>query len=335
MKYGIRTALALTACLGMFSLSLPAQNDKDSERKKKDQPTLPEQQPSTKKGPAQFRAEVDQVVLHAAVYDKEGQLLSGLTKDDFTVYENKVQQQITYFGQEDVPSTIGLAIDSSGSMRNKMDLVSQSTKLFLEMSHPENELFLVDFDDEVLLEEDFTKDVEDIREALDNIIVSGGTALYDAIFLAIDKAQQGSEPKRAVIVFTDGEDKDSYYRYEELVEKIRETDVQVHIVAFLDAELDSSSGFFGVFKSEKAKIKEKINNIAALTGGKAFFPEETNQLKGAFESIAQELRKQYRLAYVSSNPTRDGAWRDIDVTIKQAKEKGLKVRAKKGYVAKK
>lgn len=293
-----------------------------------------EEQEGEQKGPPRFRTEVEQVVLYAAVYDQQNQLVSSLSREDFTIYEDRVEQQITYFGKDDVPSTIGLIIDTSGSMRPHIRNVVQAVKLFLSMNHPENELFLLRFNDEVLLEENFTRDVMDIQDALDNLIVSGGTALYDAIYLGVEKAQQGSEPKKVVIVFTDGEDKDSYYSHEELLDKIRESEVQVYIVAFLDPELEKDGGFFGIFKSEKQKIEQRIQTIAEETGGKAFFPEEIGELDGSFQQIAEELRNQYRLAYISSNPTADGKWRRIDVRVEQARERGLKVRARKGYYAK-
>lgn len=317
----------------MFFASL-ASGEKDEPRNKKVEPTLVEQTPTPKR-PAKFRAEVDQVVLHAAVYDENIQLVSGLEKEDFLVFEDRVEQELSYFGQEDVPTSIGLVLDISGSMRDKMVLVNEATKLFLDESHPGNELFLIEFNDEVILEENFTREVEDIRDALDNMIIHGGTALYDAIFLATDKARNGIEPKRVLVVFTDGEDKDSYYRHEELLDKIRESDVQVHVVAFLDWELSTIRPFFGIFKSQKQKLQRKLNTIAELTGGKAFFPEKVHELKDIFEAIAQELRNQYRLAYISKNLARDGSWRDIGVAVKAAKEKGWKVRAKKGYFARK
>lgn len=317
--------------MGGFSLS-PALGEEDERRNRKTEPRLVEQTPTPQR-PAKFRAEVDQVVLHAAVYDQEIQLVPGLEKQDFLVLEDKVKQELTYFGQEDVPTTIGLVLDISGSMRSKMSMVNEAVKLFLEASHPENELFLIEFDDEIVLEETFTRDVEDIRDAVDNIVPRGGTALYDAIFLAADKAHDGIEPKKVMVVFTDGQDKDSYYKHEELLEKIQESDVQIHIVAFLDWDLSTARPFFGIFKSQKEKIKRKIAAIAEFTGGEAFFPEDVVQLKGVFESIARELRNQYRLAYVSSNHARDGSWRDIDVSVDGAKEKGWKVRAKRGYYA--
>ena len=296
--------------------------------------SFPQGQDSTRR-PAQFRTEVDQVVLYSTVYDQDSNLVSGLQKEDFTVYEDRVEQEITYFGQDDVPSTVGVVIDSSGSMRDKFDLVTDATHLFLSMNNPENELFFVSFKGEVRLEEDFTNDVDDIYDALDNVIVSGGTALYDAIYLALEKTSGGSELKKSVVVFTDGEDKDSYYSHEELLEKVEESDVQLFIVSFLDRDLPTSGGFFGIFKSPREKIQQAIRAIPENTGGEAFFPDKIEELSEIFRSIAYELRHQYRVAYISSNPVKDGTWRKTDIVIKDAKERGLRVRAKKGYFAKK
>jgi Ca-activated chloride channel family protein len=136
-----------------------------------------------------------------------------------------------------------------------------------------------------------------------------------------------------VIVFTDGEDKDSYYTHEELLEKVREAEAQIYIVAFLDSELSDKKGFFGVFKSEKGKIEEKINAIADVTGGQAFFPKDVSELNPIFEAIAYDLKNQYRLAYISSNREKNGEWRRIDVQLESAKKRKLKVRAKRGYFA--
>ena len=280
-----------------------------------------------------FRTEVDQVVVYASVYDAEGNLVSGLTKDEFTLFEDKLEQQITSFAQMDVPSTVGIVLDSSGSMRSKMPMVEEAMNLFLDQNNPENELYLVRFDDEVELEEDFTQEVEDIRDAIGNVVIRGGTALYDAIYLSTEKSRHGNEPRRVVLIFTDGEDKDSFYTHEELIDKVRESDTLVYIVAFLDSELSEKGGFFGVFKSQKSKIEEQINAIADETGGKAFFPKEVSALNPIFESIAHDLKKQYRLAYISSNPEENGEWRRIDVRLTSAKQKELKVRAKRGYYA--
>ncbi|HSR67441.1 MAG TPA: VWA domain-containing protein [Acidobacteriota bacterium] len=283
-----------------------------------------------------FKASVEQVVLYVSVYDQEGHLVAGLGRDRFRVFEDKVEQEITYFGLDDVPSTIGIVMDSSGSMRGRFDWVNQATSKFLDANHPENELFLIEFKNEVSLEETFTRDPADIRDALDNIIISGGTALYDAIYLAVDQAREGSEQKKALLVFTDGEDKDSYYQQPELLEKVREADTQIYVVAFLADDLSDDKGLFGVFKgaSEREKVQRDITQIAEYTGGQAFFPEDIRELDEIFPQIASDLRNQYRIAYAPSRPLGDGEWRDVDVVLERAREDGLKVRVRKGYYAK-
>ena len=280
-----------------------------------------------------FRAEVDQVVLYAAVYDDTGELVSGLTPEDFIILEDGIEVEITYFGQDDVPSTSGIVMDKSGSMRAKQDLAHRATKLFLALSHPDNEHFLVMFDNDVNLEEDFTRDPEDIRDMLDNTVVGGGTALYDGIYLALEKAQTGSEAKKVVTVFTDGEDKDSYYRHEELLKKIaRSNDVQLYVVALLDQALSRDRGFFGVFKSQYDKVRATVDAISGQSGAKVYFPEELHELNDVFRRIAGELRNQYRIAYITPNPLKNGGWRTIEVRLRNPGEKQLTIQAKKGYL---
>ncbi|GAB4237759.1 MAG: hypothetical protein Kow00109_11900 [Acidobacteriota bacterium] len=283
--------------------------------------------------PPVFHTTVDQVVVYAAVYDQQGRLVTDLQQTDFQLFEDRVEQQLTSFAQTEVPTTLGIVIDSSGSMRDKLPQVEHAVDLFLNYYRPSNELFLIRFDDEIELEEDFTRDPDDIRDAVANLIARGGTALYDAIYLAVEKARTGHEPKKVLLVFTDGEDKDSYYRPEELLEKVKEADCQVFLVAFLDEELKRDGGFFGVFRSERKRLQQLLEEIAAVSGGEAFFPEKLADLSPIFERVAQELGNQYRLAYLSSNQARDGSWRRIDVKVKNAKERGLRVRARKGYYA--
>lgn len=289
-------------------------------------------QSETQKQP-RFSTRVDQVVLYASVHDQYGSLVGGLNREDFHVFEDKREQEITSFAQTEVPSSMGIVLDSSGSMRDKWALVEDAVDLFLSLNNPQNQLFFIRFDDQVELEEDFTYDVEDIRDAVYNVIIKGGTALYDAIYLGTEKTQKGAEPKKVLIVFTDGEDKDSYYRYEELLDQVREAETQLFVVAFLDDDLNNDGGFFGLFDSEREKIEKKLSKLADVTGGKAFFPSEIEELSQVFETIAQELKQQYRIAYVSDNPDRTGNWREIDVKIVNARERGLRVRARKGYYA--
>ena len=288
--------------------------------------TAPQERP-------RFSASVTEIIIYASVYDSQSKLVSNLTRDDFEVLEDRQPQRIDTFILTDVPSTLGLVLDASGSMRNKQSIVEEAVELFLDLTNPRHELFLIAFDDQVELEEDFTRDVEDIRDSVRNIIVKGGTALYDATFLAIDKAEQGHEPKKVAVIFTDGEDKDSYYEYEEVLEKARESETQIFIVAFLNQDLSDDAGFFGIGRSDRQKVVRAVQDLVDVTGGKAFFPEETGELKGVFEDIATELKNQYRISYQSTNTEFDGSWRRIDVKVKNARERAFKVRARKGYYA--
>jgi Ca-activated chloride channel family protein len=280
-----------------------------------------------------YSAQVEQVVVYVSVYDSNMQLDTSLAREDFSLFEDKLQQDLTSFAQTDIPSTIGIVLDTSGSMKGKWRMVEGAVDLFLSQNNPQNELYFIRFDDEVQLEEDLTYEPEDIRDAVSNIVVKGGTSLWDAVYLAVDKAGQGHEPKKVVVVFTDGEDKDSYYKQSEVLDKVQEADTQIFVVAFLDKDLTDEKGFFGIFKSQREKVQKEISEIAEVTGGQAFFPESIDELNPAFEAIAFELKNQYRLAYISSSPNRDGSWRRIDVKVKDAKERGLRVRAKKGYFA--
>src|SRR5262245_35339912 len=153
-----------------------------------------EQEPKRDKG-FTIGVNVDLVLLHASVYDKAGKFVAGLKKESFKVFEDSVTQNLQAFSQEDVPLSMGILVDISGSMRSKIDMVSRSALAFIKASNPEDQVFLVGFNDQVELLEDYTSDADQITDALDNIIVTGGTALYDAIYLGIQKAQKGIKPK--------------------------------------------------------------------------------------------------------------------------------------------
>lgn len=281
-----------------------------------------------------FHADVDQVVLYASVYNTKGQLVSDLNREDFLVTENGINQTVTYFGLDDIPATVGIVMDNSGSMRDKKDRVDKATDLFLNLNNPQNELFLMSFNSESRLDEDFTQDVDDIRDALYNQMVSGGTALYDAISLAVEHAHEGSELKRVVVVFTDGEDKDSYYTIDELIQQVEEADVLVFIIAFLAERNSENSGFFGILKKfKKETVSKSVIDVAEATGGKAYFPNDAKELQQVFEEIAYELRNQYRLSYISNvtEEIKGDGWRNVRVKVNKARERGLRIRARRGY----
>jgi Ca-activated chloride channel homolog len=309
-------------------------NNQQDERKKQVKPELPAK-PQANPPQKDFKigVNVDMVVVHATVTDKNGQFVSGLTKDGFKVFEDNVGQNIVSFSQEDVPVSLGLIIDTSGSMRDKFDNVIKAALAFMKASNPDDEVFLIGFNQEVELIEDYTNDPDLISDDLNNIVVTGGTALWDAIHLGVQKAQTGSRPKKAIIVITDGEDKDSYYKLDEMVSKVQESDVQVYGIGFLNEVPDK--GLFGHWtKTEPEKAHDALLRVSEETGAKAFFPKNAGDIHNIVSQIAFELRNQYSISYVSSNATRDGSWRRIRVALDPgAIASGLRVRYRTGYFA--
>jgi VWFA-related protein len=307
--------------------------DQQGERKKQVKPELESKSPQ---GQPQknFRigVNVDLVVVHTSVVDKNSQFVSGLKKENFKVFEDGVGQNIVSFSQEDVPVTLGIVLDTSGSMRSKFDNVTKAALAFIRASNSDDEVFLIGFNDQVELLEDFTNDLDTITDSLNNTVVTGGTALWDAIYLSVQKAQGGSKPKKAIIVVTDGEDRDSYYKLDEMVAKVQESDVQVYSVGFLNEMPDK--GLFGHWsKSEPEKAHDALERISEETGAKAFFPKDVSEIHTIVSQIAYELRNQYSISYISSNGARDGTWRRVRVALDSPTASNLRVRCRSGYFA--
>jgi Ca-activated chloride channel homolog len=307
----------------------------DANRRRPTKPALPsrdsQENQNNQKG-FKIGVNVDLVVMHTSVFDKNGQFVSGLKKENFKVYEDGIEQKMLSFSQEDVPVSMGILLDLSGSMRNKSEQTNKAALAFIRASNPQDQVFLVGFNDEVELLQDYTSDIDEITDSLDNTIISGGTALYDAIYVGVEKAQKGVMPKKAVVVITDGEDKDSYYKLDELVTKVQELDVQVFCIGFLTPGPDK--GLFGHFtKSASDKAKEALQRISDETGGKAFFPQSLADMGAIVSEIANELRNQYSLGYVSSNTRRDGSFRRVKIDLDAAKAANFHVRYRRGYFA--
>ena len=274
---------------------------------------------------------VDLVLMYASVFDKNGRFVPGLKGDNFKLYEDGIEQEIESFAQDDVPVSIGILLDLSGSMRGKIDQVNKAALAFIRASNPQDQVFLIGFNDEVELLQDFTSDIDEITDSLENALVTGGTSLYDAIYLGVQKAHTGKMPKKAVVVISDGEDRDSYYKLNELVEKVQESDVQVFCVGFMDPI--PVKGFFGKWsKSAEEKAIDDLQRIAEETGGKAFFPKKVSDIHRIVEEIATELRSQYSLGYFSSNGTRDGSFRRVKIQLMGGASKNH-IRYRRGYYA--
>lgn len=273
-----------------------------------------------------FRADTRVVDLHATVVDKNGHLLTNLPERAFTVYENGMQQQIRKFQREDVPVSMGLIVDNSGSMRDKRAKVEAAALALVKDSNPQDEVFVVNFNDEPFLDlphgEDFTSNIKDMEEALTRIDSRGGTAMRDAIRVSIDHLKEKAHrDKKVLVVVTDGNDNSSLISLEALVKASQQSGVLIYSVGLLSEE-----------EHREAKRAERaLNALAEATGGEAFFPKEVSEVERIAHQVARDIRNQYSIVYAPSNQTMDGTFRQIKVTVKAPG--GPTVRTRSGYYA--
>jgi len=275
---------------------------------------------------------VDLVMIYVSVFDKNGHFVSGLEKEKFKLFEDGAAQETTYFSQVDLPITLGITLDLSGSMEGKIDQVNKAARAFIEASNPNDQIFLIGFNDQVELLKGFTSDIDEISDALENAFVMGGTALYDAIYLGVEEAHRGDKSKKAIIVITDGEDKDSTYSLEEIISFVQESDVQIFNIGFLD-EIPSRSLFGRWFKSDEEKARDALRRISKESGGEAYFPANITDIHGIVSEIASELRNQYSIGYFSKNDKRDGSWRRVVVKLDTDAVEAPQIRHRLGYYA--
>jgi Ca-activated chloride channel homolog len=268
-----------------------------------------------------IRVDTELVNINVRVVDRNGRPIAGLKKGDFTVTEDGVPQEIEYFSQSEVPTNYSIVVDNSGSLRRQLDKVIEAGKILVNTNKPQDETLIIRFvsRDKISIEQDFTSKKEYLLDALDNLYIDGGqTAIRDAVYLAADKLStyekdRGEDRKRrALILVTDGEDRDSFYSEAQLFQTLRETDVQIFVIGFI-ADLDKESGF--IRKSDQSRAKTFLEKLATDTGGKAYFPTGVEQLSGIARDIASEMRTQYSIGYLPSNVKQDGTYRYIKVSI--------------------
>ncbi len=294
------------------------------------------QQPSDlqKQGNKDFVLKVDTTLIQVpvSVHDKDGRPVNNLTKDLFQVFEDKVQQLITLFKHEDVPLSLGLVIDNSGSMRNKRERVNSAALSFVRDSNPEDETFIVNFDDSAYLEQEFTSSIGDLVDALDNLDTRGETSLYDAIYLSVDKVvKEGKRDSKALLVVSDGEDNTSKYKFEDVLKRLKESKVTVYAIGLLE-DNDQRGGLFKAPPSKRAR--QVLEQFAEATGGVAYFPKTLDEVEELCKQIAHDLRNRYTIGYTPTNTKLDGTWRDVRVTINSPKAANkLTWRSKPGYYA--
>lgn len=291
---------------------------------------LSTQEPGREQSGYKVGVKVDLVMMYTSVFDKNGHFISGLKKEDFNLYEDGVPQEIAYFSQEDTPVSLGIILDLSGSMMGRMEQVNRAARAFIEASNPSDEVFLIGFNDEVELLQPFTSDIDEISDALENAIVTGDTALYDAIYLGVQEAHKGKKSKKAVVVITDGIDRMSTYTLNELVSFVQESDVQIYSI-FLNELPDK--GLFGRWrKTEPERALDALKRISQESGGKVHIPSKDNTIHDIVADIASELRSQYSIGYFSSNEKSDGSWRRVVIKL-NSDISNPQLRYRRGYYA--
>jgi Ca-activated chloride channel homolog len=283
------------------------------------QQTQSQGQSSSDSGVFVFKKEVEEVVVHATVMDDKNHLVTNLDKSAFTVFENNQPQTISSFRHEDIPVAMGIVIDNSGSMREKRDKVNKAALNLVRSSNPQDQVFVVNFNDEYYLDQDFTSNINKLREALEKVEARGGTALYDAILASANHLKEAKLQKKILFVVTDGEDNASRNSLEETVRKLQE-------------ENGPTVYAIGLLGEEKARrARRALETIAQRTGGIAFLPRTLDEVDQISSSVAHDIRNQYTIGYKPTTPKSVGGYRSIHV---EAHAKGygkLVVRTRSGY----
>ena len=270
------------------------------------------------------------VLLDVTVVDPANKPAMDLKQDEFVVTEDKVPQKIEFFSREQVPVSLVFVIDTSGSMRPKLDTVVKASTNLVKEGRAGDEMAVIEFKATPELLEEFTGDVNDVIDTLNGLVAGSQTAMLDALYLAADYAsKEGKNRRKAVLVVTDGLENDSYYKFNEVVNHLREIDVQIYLIGFI-SDLDRDSGLFK--KSAKDKAETLLTKLAEETGGKAFFPRELSETHAIAEHISTDLRTQYSIGYYPSNSKKDGSFRAVRVQVNSGSRR-LVARSRNGYTA--
>jgi VWFA-related protein len=272
---------------------------------------------------AVFRSDTRLVVLHATVVDKSGHLVTNLPKTAFQVYENNIEQKIKDFKREDVPVSMGLIVDNSGSMRDKREKVKEAALSLIKDSNANDEVFVVNFNDEAFLDtKDFTSNIKDMEEALSKIDSRGGTAMRDAIRMSIDEAKEkGKRDKKVLVVVTDGNDNSSLISLENLIRAAQQSGILVYTIGLLNEEE----------RRERQRATKALRTISEATGGDAYFPKDVTEVAKIAHQVAHDIRNQYIITYTPAIQALDGTFRQVKV-VASGPNKPV-VRTRTGYYA--
>ncbi len=268
----------------------------------------------------------DLITLNVTLTDMYGRFVTGIDKDAFTVLDDKEAQEISFFSDEDAPVSLGVIFDVSGSMgKDKIAKAREALSHFIETSHDGDEYFLIGFNQRSQLLLDKTRDADALLDKLTFIQTKGQTALYDACYLGVEKVTRGVHPKRALLIISDGQDNSSRYTFSELRRMLKESDVLIYAIGITDRGNPNGLDVFG---------QSVLEELAAVSGGRAFFPDTAAEMNEIFERIAIELRHQYSIGYKPKNFVNNGKWHKIKVKVQPPRGlPKLYVRSKDGYFA--
>jgi len=275
-------------------------------------------------GAYRISVNVELVVLHATVRDRKGSFVSDLREQDFEVYEDDVRQALRLFRHEDIPVTVGLVVDHSGSMRPKLTHVIAAARTFVRSSNPEDEMFVVNFNEKVTLGLPaairFTNSADELERAISKMPATGQTALYDAVVGALARLQAGSREKKVLIVISDGADNASARSLAQVLKTAGQSSAVVYTVGIFDED-------------DPDRNPDVLRRLARATGGEAFFPGSLGSVLAICERIAMDIRHQYTLGYVPSSAAQPGAYQVIRVVARAKGKSKLLVRTRAGYIA--
>lgn len=268
--------------------------------------------------------DVDLVLFNVTVLDNDGETVSGLTANNFRIYEDGRQQTIKIFQPEDTPATVGLVIDNSGSMAARRADVVTSAMAFVGASHPDDEMFIVNFNRHAWLalpeSMPFSSSYDQLRNTLLETTAEGTTALYDALELALTHLESGTRQRKALVLLSDGGDNASFSSLDDVLRLAQRSSATIYCIGIYDPH-------------QNDKNPKVLRQIAKLTGGEAYFPERPRNLRQIWPKIAGALRGQYTIGYLSTNAARNGSYRNVKITAVDSRGKSLDVRTRPGYLA--
>ena len=268
-----------------------------------------------------FRSDSELVVLNVSVFDKDGNIVKGLKRSDFTVFENGEKQEIKVFRQEDVPISLGLVIDDSASMKDKRERVNSAALAMIQASNPQDEVFILNFNEDARFSQDFTSDVKRLENSLKITHPNGQTAMRDALAVGLDHLRaHAKNDKKVLVVVTDGEDNVSVETQKRLVDAAQRLDSIIYAIGLLGAEQPAAA----------QRAKTELDELTRATGGRSWYPADVSEIERIAPEIAHEIRNQYVVGYTPANTAPDGTYRKIRVDVAVP---NVNVRTRAGYYA--